>query len=81
MREAKQIVADVSKAIAYCSPDKFSWRSLLDQKSVKSYFDKVKKDGVGPDGIITKIDRINKALNYMHLEVTDFERSKDDIFR
>ena len=77
--EARQIVVDVSKAIAFCIPNKFTWRALFDHHMMKSYFDKVNQDGIGPDGIVTKLDRICYALNYLGLEVEGFEESGNDI--
>ena len=67
--EARQIVIDVSKVIAYCAPSKFTWRAIFNHQ--------VQQDGIGPDGIITKIDRICHLLKYLSLEVQEFEKSDD----
>ena len=75
--EARQIVIDVSKAIAYCSPSTFTWRAIFNHQAVKAYFDQVQQDGIGPDGIITKIDRICHLLKYLSLEVQEFEKCDD----
>ena len=75
--EARQIVIDVSNAIAYCSPSKFTWRAIFNHQAVKAYFDQVQQDGIGPDGIITKIDCICHLLKYLSLEVQEFEKSDD----
>ena len=56
-----------SKAITFCSPNKFTWRALFDHHMMNSYFDKVNQDGTGPDGIVIKLDCICRTLNYIVL--------------
>ena len=36
-------------------------------------------DGLGADGIITKLDCLCNALNYLMLEVEEFEKKREDI--
>ena len=60
--------------IAFCSPQQFTWQALLDHRKLKLYIDKVQADG-----IITKLDRLCNALNYLMLEVEEFEKKREDI--
>ena len=57
--------------IAFCSPKQFMWQALLE---LKLYIDRVQADG-----IITKLDRLCNALNYLMLKVEEFEKKREDI--
>ncbi len=66
---AKSIATDIAKFMAFCDQCKFKWEHLFDQKQLKLYIDKLEKSKLGPDGILTKLDRFLYAIKYVQTEV------------
>jgi len=63
--EAMQIAMDVSKFLAFADNKQLSWKNLFDIDRMKSYFEYLKKCGIGPDGILTKIERMQTCIKYL----------------
>ena len=40
------------------------WAGLIDVNKVKQYIQKLTKDGIGPDRLTTKTDRLTQAVEY-----------------
>ena len=58
MVEAKQIVTDVSKYLAFADRSNPRWSSLTQIDKLKAYRTHLTRAAIGPDGIITKIYRL-----------------------
>ena len=64
LREARQICADVSKCLAFVNPNACIWTSLTNVARVKLFFEQLTADGIGSDGLTTKVERLQTALKY-----------------
>ena len=62
--DARQISSDIGKYFAHVDKSKIKWISLFDQVSLKSYVDKLVDSKIGPDGIMSKLERLIIAINY-----------------
>ena len=73
--EAKQISIDVSKYLAFADSRQFIWDNLLNTNRVKQFVEKLQKTAIGPDGLVTKLDRIQTALRYLMRDVPKYKTS------
>ena len=48
----------------------FSWNHLLDPDRLKSYI----THGIGPDGVLTKLDRVQVAIKYLMRDVVQYKK-------
>ena len=62
--DERQISSDIGKYFAHVGKTKIKWISLFDQVSLKSYVDKLVDSKIGPDGIMSKLERLIIAINY-----------------
>lgn len=65
-----QITVDVSKFLRYTS-NVFNWSNLLKLKEMREYLDRCHSAKIGPDGLVTKCDRLITALRYYKMELVD----------
>ena len=64
-QEASRIVSDVNKFLCFSNKSTLDFNNLLIISNLRSYTDKLQKDGIGPDGIITKLQRLQMAMSYI----------------
>ena len=62
--EARQIASDVSKYMAFACDKKCDWESFTEIDTLKSFVEQLEKDGIGSDGITTKLERLEIAIKY-----------------
>lgn len=62
---ARDLAVDVSKILYYCHPKSVSWGSLLDTKTILSFFEHIRAAQISPSGRLTKMERLGDALKYM----------------
>ena len=72
--EADQICMDISKYLAFADCKCFSWNHLLNPDKLKSYITHLQKNGVGPDGVLTKLDRIQAAVRYLMRDLVQYKK-------
>ena len=65
---------DVSKYIAFTDCKTFSWNHLLDPDRLKRYITHLQKNGIGPDGVFTKLDRVQAAIKYLMRDVVQYRK-------
>ena len=73
--EARQICTDVSKYLAFADSTQLKWDNLLDTDRLKQYVEKLQKTAIGPDGLVTKLDRVQTALRYLMRDVPKYKTS------
>ena len=66
--EARQIASDVSKYMAFACDKKCAWESFTEIDNLKSFVEQLEKDGIGSDGITTKLERLEIAIKYILLQ-------------
>ena len=66
---------DISKYLAFPDCKCFSWNHLLNPDKLKSYITHLQKNGIGPDGVLTKLDRIQGAVRYLMRDLVQYIRS------
>ena len=76
--EAMQIAVDISKFLAFSNDRTFSWHFVLEEQKLKSYIQYLKDNGLGPDGILTKIERILTCIKYLLREHSNFKERRED---
>lgn len=64
LTEAKQIAIDISKFMAFADPTRAKWSGLINVDKMKDYIQKLTTDGIGPDGLTTKTNRLTLAVKY-----------------
>ena len=67
---AKLICKDLSKYLYFCNKSHIDWAMCYDKKMLIDYVDLL-KDCVGPEGILTKLERIGDALKYIKVRTDD----------
>ena len=77
---ARDIACDVSNFLAFANMSVCMWQSLLNIKKLKAFLAQLEKNGIGPDGITTKLDNIETAMKYVWREqlIKDFPQSLFD---
>ena len=64
--EARQIAVDVSKYLAFANQRRCQWSDLADMDRLFKYIDLLQNTSmIGPNGIVTKIHRLQQALLYL----------------
>ena len=64
---------DDSKYIAFADYKSFSWNHLLDPDRLKSYITHLQKIGIGTDGVLTKLDRVQTAIKYLMRDLVQYK--------
>ena len=64
-QETSQICQDFSKYLAFCNDKELQLRYLLDVDRLCQFVNLMEKFRIGPDGICTKIDRLQVAIRYL----------------
>ena len=62
---AEAIITDISKLLHHSGKDELNWTHLTERKNISTYLEMIKKMGVGPDGQLTKLERLCDALSYL----------------
>ncbi len=62
---ARQIGTDVSKILYYCNPTRVDWMVLLCRENVLSCMEHLRLLGLGPDGQLTRVQRLCDALRFI----------------
>lgn len=62
---ADAIVAEISKMVYFGGPDDFDWTHLINVGKVKAYMEKMQEMKIGPEGQLTKLERLCDALDYL----------------
>lgn len=87
---AHQVAIDVSKFLYFACPSKTSinWCKLMDPLAMKEYTKQLSKDGIGTSGILSKLDCLRLAIEFLLLEAdltaaanTQLEKTKARIKR
>lgn len=65
-REARQIAADISKYLAWACSKKVDWSCLANADGMFKYIQLLQANGIGPNGLTTKIQRLLLAIKYLH---------------
>ena len=68
--EAKQIAENVSKYLYYADNTKVNERMIVDGKLLNDYTSKLRDEGVGIEGIMTKLERMTLFINFLTLDET-----------
>ena len=64
--EARQIAVDVSKYLAFANQQRCQWSNLTDIDRLFKYVDLLQNTSmIGPNGIVTKIHRLQQAVLYL----------------
>lgn len=64
---AESIISDVSKMMYFFSSKDINWDGFLEPRNIANYPSVVKKNGVGCEGQLTKLERVGDALKYMRV--------------
>ena len=59
------MASDVSKYLAFANRNNCDWSVLADIDKLKEFVTLLENGGIGPDGMVTKIDRLLTAINYV----------------
>ncbi len=68
---ADAIATEISKMLYFGGPDKLDWIHLTDLGKVKLYMEKMEKMKIGPEGQLTKMERLCDALDYLKYHYQD----------
>ena len=60
--------------MAFADCKSFSWNHLLDPDKLKSYISHLQKNGIGPDGVLTKLDRVQTAIKYVMRDLVQYKK-------
>ena len=63
--ETARIVTDVNKFLCFANSAELNFANLLIVSQLRAYTEKLKPDGIGPDRIITKLQRLQMAVKYL----------------
>ena len=63
--ETGRIISDVNKFLCFANTAELNFGNVLVISKLRSYIEKLKSDDIGPDGIITKLQRLEMAVKYM----------------
>ena len=69
---AEVIAKDISKYLYYADMKCLNWENVLDKVKLLTYFEEL-KSMMGPEGILSKMERMGGALKYMMIECKDSE--------
>ena len=64
LREARQVAQDISKYLAFVDSHQLEWSHLNDPEKILRYVERMERDGIGADGLTTKLDRLLSGLKY-----------------
>ena len=67
---SKLICKDISKYLYFANSNKLDWNTFLNKVKLLEYFECL-KDCVGPEGILTKMERTGDVLNYLIMYNSD----------
>ena len=67
---AKQIAEDISKYLYFANNTIVNERMITDVKQLNDYTSKLRDEGVGIEGIMTKLERMTLFLNFLTLDET-----------
>lgn len=70
---AKAIVTDVSKFLYFANPESIDWSLVANTAKLRLYVEKVEKMGVGPEGQLTKLERISDCLKFLKCTHRDLD--------
>ena len=62
---ADHIVAEISKMLYFGDSDTLDWTHLTNKNKMKLYMEKMDELKVGPEGQLTKLERLTDALDYL----------------
>ena len=75
--EASQVSTDVSKYLYFTNQDKIDPMAVLDTTKMNDYATQLMVDGVGKEGVTTKLDRIVQFIDYL-ITHHDIEAARGD---
>ena len=75
---AKQIAVDIAKFIAFSDETKFSWLNITNESKIRGHVEKLEEAGVGPDGILTKLERLQLGMKYALMEIENVRKHKEE---
>ena len=70
----------MSKYLHFARPSSLTPLTLVERKTIDNYISKLEDSGVGPDGIVTKLQRIQTALEYLLIS-EQLDTSSEELFR
>ena len=62
---AKETSSDISKILYHANRSELTWSSLTERARLLSFFERCSALGVGPEGRLSKMERMNDAFRYM----------------
>ena len=62
---AKETSSDISKILYHANRSELTWSSLTERARLLSFFERCSALGVGPEGRLSKMERLNDAFRYM----------------
>ena len=66
--EGKQIAEDISRYLYYADKTKVNERMIVDVKLLNDYTSMLHDEGVGIEGIMTKLERMTLFINFLTLD-------------
>lgn len=73
---AKAIVVDISKFVKFASPNNiFDWNVVTNRMKIAHYLNYLRDEyGMGPEGLLSKLERISDCLKYLLFIVCDEDK-------
>ena len=62
---AESIVTDISKMLYYHNEKELQWENVTDRDKLLKYIDKIDQMKVGPEGQLTKLERVHEVFRYL----------------
>lgn len=64
-QKATEIVVDINKYLHFANSEACDMNLLLDDDKLRQYMTKLETSGIGPDGIVSKLNTMTYALRYL----------------
>jgi hypothetical protein len=78
---ALAICRDVGKALHFCNSESPQWATLAERDNILQFLELLQARGMGPDGQLTKLERLVDAINYGQSRGDISEEEKGDVLR